>query len=141
VPYHRLTWTDASGKRKERNIKLDWEGDLQKLDVEYWAAEAGRHPAQQKPAKHTWAECIREWRGDARIQMNALGQHQEVVQSGVREDTRKKRQQADVFNDQVSHSEKTQRHVSDAKGSRLDVASRFHSLELRKKQAGLAAWR
>jgi hypothetical protein len=69
VPYHRLTWTDASGKRKERNIKLDWEGDLQKLDVEYWAAEAGRHPAQQKPAKHTWAECIREWRGDARIQM------------------------------------------------------------------------
>ncbi|WP_299785763.1 hypothetical protein [uncultured Marivita sp.] len=69
APYHRVTWTDGSGKRKERNIKLNWEGDPRKLDDEYWAAEAGRHPTQRKPPKHTWAECIREWRSDARIQM------------------------------------------------------------------------
>lgn len=68
VPYHRVTWTDGSGKRKERAIKLSWEGDPRKLDEEYWAAEAGRHPTQRKPSKHTWAECIREWRSDARIQ-------------------------------------------------------------------------
>ncbi|WP_374015264.1 hypothetical protein [Phaeobacter sp. A36a-5a] len=68
VPYHRVTWTDSSGKRKERNIKLNWDGDLQKLDEEYWAAEAGRHQKQTKPTKHTWAECIREWRNDAPIQ-------------------------------------------------------------------------
>ncbi|SES21808.1 Phage integrase family protein [Tranquillimonas rosea] len=70
VPYHRVTWTDSSGKRKERSIKLDWQGDLEKLDTEYWAAEAGRHPAQRKPIKHTWGECIREWQGDAKKQMN-----------------------------------------------------------------------
>lgn len=69
VPYYRVTWTDRSGKRKERNIKLNWEGDPRKLDDAYWAAEAGRHPTQRKPSKHTWAECILEWRSDSRIQM------------------------------------------------------------------------
>jgi len=69
VPYHRVTWSDSSGKRKERAIRLNWDGDLQKLDEEYWAAESGRHRTQQKPSKYTWAACIREWRSDARIQM------------------------------------------------------------------------
>ena len=64
VPYHRITWTDASGKRKERAIKLNWGGDFQELDEEYWAVEAGRHPSQRKTPTHTWGECIREWRTD-----------------------------------------------------------------------------
>ena len=34
-PYHRATWTDSSGQRKERSIKLNWLGDLQRLDEEY----------------------------------------------------------------------------------------------------------
>ncbi|WP_281969080.1 tyrosine-type recombinase/integrase [Roseovarius nanhaiticus] len=68
IPYHRITWTDAAGKRKERAIKLNWCGDAKTLDDEYWAAESGRHHKQVKEAKHTWATCIMEWRADARIQ-------------------------------------------------------------------------
>ncbi|WGW02765.1 site-specific integrase [Tropicibacter oceani] len=64
VPYHRFTWSDSSGKRKEKAVRLQWEGDLRKLDEEYWAAEAGRHPSQVKPTKYTWRECIRLWRSD-----------------------------------------------------------------------------
>ncbi|MBQ0800257.1 MAG: hypothetical protein KBT76_00805 [Sulfitobacter litoralis] len=68
VPYHRVTWSDVTGKRKERAIKLNWCGDARTLDDEYWAAEAGRHQSQIKAAKHTWANCIKEWRADAKIQ-------------------------------------------------------------------------
>ncbi len=70
IPYHRITWTDSSGKRKERAIRLNWNGDEKKLDDEYWAAESGRHEKQIKPAKRTWAICVKEWRSDAKIQKN-----------------------------------------------------------------------
>lgn len=66
VPYHRVTWTD--GKIRSRSIKLDWKGDPQELDRLYWLAQAGQHKAQEKPAKHTWRECIIAWRKDATIQ-------------------------------------------------------------------------
>ena len=68
IPYHRVVWTDATGKRRERAIALDWKGDPRHLDDLYWAAEAGRHPAQKTQPKHTWGECIREWRADAKVQ-------------------------------------------------------------------------
>jgi hypothetical protein len=68
VPYHRLVWTDATGKRRERAIALDWKGDAERLDDLYWAAETGRHPAQKTPPKHTWGDCIREWRADPKVQ-------------------------------------------------------------------------
>lgn len=67
VPYHRTTWTEG-GKRKAREIKLPWGGDPQKLDALYWAAQAGQHPKQSKPARYTWGECITSWRKDATIQ-------------------------------------------------------------------------
>lgn len=69
VPYYRVTWIASTGKRKERAIKLNWEGNLKKLDQEYWAADAGRHPAQHKEPKYTWGECIKEWKADKKIQM------------------------------------------------------------------------
>ncbi|HDY95470.1 hypothetical protein LCGC14_0510570 [marine sediment metagenome] len=69
IPYHRVTWTENTGKRRERSIRLNWDGDAKKLDEEYWAAEAGRHVKQYIPPKHTWAACIKEWRSDSRIQM------------------------------------------------------------------------
>ncbi|SDF36690.1 hypothetical protein [Sulfitobacter delicatus] len=55
-------------RQKERAIKLNWCGDARKLDDEYWAAEAGRHRCELKAPEHTWANCIKEWRSDAKIQ-------------------------------------------------------------------------
>lgn len=66
-PYHRTTWVEG-GKRRERAIKLDWQGDPERLDVLYWQCEAGRHDRQQEPAKYTWRECIEAWRSDPRVQ-------------------------------------------------------------------------
>ncbi|WP_306043868.1 tyrosine-type recombinase/integrase [Mameliella sp. MMSF_3455] len=66
-PQHRVTWTEG-GKRKERAITLDWQGDPKKLDDLYWACEAGQHEAQQPVAKYTWGECIEEWRKDPHVQ-------------------------------------------------------------------------
>lgn len=67
TPYHRTTWTDG-GKRRERAVKLKWEGDPQKLDDLYWACEAGQHERQQTPDKYTWRELIEAWRADPRVQ-------------------------------------------------------------------------
>ncbi len=66
-PYHRVTWTEG-GKRRERAIKLDWQGDPRRLDELFWACESGRHERQQRPARHTWGDLIPEWRGDPRVQ-------------------------------------------------------------------------
>lgn len=66
-PYHRVTKTVA-GKRTEHTVKLDWQGDPQKLDALYWACRAGRHEAQKTPARYTWRELIEAWRRDTRVQ-------------------------------------------------------------------------
>lgn len=66
-PFHRVTWTE-DGKRRERAIHLDWQGDAQELDRLYWACEAGRHRRQIMPSKFTWRECIEAWRKDPRVQ-------------------------------------------------------------------------
>jgi hypothetical protein len=66
-PYHRVTWTE-NGKRKERTILLDWQGDPERLDMLFWACEAGRHEKQIAPAKFTWGEIVIAWRKDPRIQ-------------------------------------------------------------------------
>ena len=66
-PFHRTTWAE-DGKRKERAIQLDWQGDPQKLDRLYWECEAGRHTSQVIPSKYTWRECIEAWRADQQIQ-------------------------------------------------------------------------
>ena len=67
VPYHRITWFE-SGKRKEKAIKLDWQGQGERLDLLYWQCETGKHDKQVTPAKYTWAELIEAWRRDPRIQ-------------------------------------------------------------------------
>jgi integrase len=66
-PFHRTTWLE-DGKRRERAIQLDWQGNAQELDRLYWACEAGRHPTQLTPSKYTWRECIEAWRADPRVQ-------------------------------------------------------------------------
>jgi integrase len=66
-PYHRVTWSE-DGKRKERALKLDWQGDQQELDRLYWECQAGRSERQIAPAKHTWQELIVAWRNDPRVQ-------------------------------------------------------------------------
>ncbi|MBE9635750.1 hypothetical protein [Salipiger mangrovisoli] len=66
-PYHRVTWTD-DGKRRSREIKLDWKEDPQELDRLYWLAQAGQHQAQARPAQFSWRECIIAWRSDPTIQ-------------------------------------------------------------------------
>lgn len=68
-PYHRATWTDATGKQRERRVRLAYDGDLRKLDEEWWRAEAGLHPKQQPAApKRTWADLVEAWRTDPRVQ-------------------------------------------------------------------------
>lgn len=67
VPYHRVTWTEG-GRRRAREIKLDWKGDPQELDRLYWRAQSGDHDAQRRPASYTWGECIRAWRADRNVQ-------------------------------------------------------------------------
>lgn len=67
VPHHRVTWTEG-GKRRAREIKLDWRGDPQELDRLYWQAQSGKHERQEQPARYTWRECIIAWRKDAAIQ-------------------------------------------------------------------------
>lgn len=66
-PYHRTTWTEG-GKRKSREVKLQWKGDPQELDRLYWLAQAGQHEKQERPARYSWRECIIAWRKDATIQ-------------------------------------------------------------------------
>lgn len=67
VPSYRVTWTEG-GKRRSREITLDWKGDPHQLDRLYWLARAGQHEAQAKPSRFTWRECIEAWRGDPAIQ-------------------------------------------------------------------------
>lgn len=69
TPFHRVTWT-AEGKRKAKEIKLDWHGDPQRLDALYWEAQAGKHAKQQRPARHSWRACIEAWRRDRIVQDN-----------------------------------------------------------------------
>ena len=66
-PYHRITWTEG-GKRRERAVKLDWQGSAERLDAIYWECATGRHDKQTAPAKHTWRALIETWRQDPRIQ-------------------------------------------------------------------------
>lgn len=66
-PYHRVTWTEG-GKRRERTVLLDWQGDPEKLDALYWSCEAGRHDKQTMPATHAWQDAVIAWRGDQRVQ-------------------------------------------------------------------------
>ena len=67
VPYHRTTWT-AGGKRKERLVKLQWNGNAETLDALYWACEAGQHERQKVPAQYTWGQLVEAWREDPRVQ-------------------------------------------------------------------------
>lgn len=66
IPCHRVTWT-KDGKRKEREIQLEWQGDAAELDRLYWQCEAGKHE-RQKPAlsKFTWGALIEAWQTDPR---------------------------------------------------------------------------
>lgn len=66
-PIFRIRWTE-DGKRKEKNITLDWQGDAQRLDRLYWECRSGRNSAQQRPPKHTWRVCIIAWRSDHTVQ-------------------------------------------------------------------------
>ena len=67
-PYHRVTWTEGA-KRKERAIKLKWNGDPKLLDALYWECERGEHKNQHRPeTKLTWAALIQLWRSDPLIQ-------------------------------------------------------------------------
>lgn len=57
------------GKRKERMVHLDWQGDLERLDELYWQCEAGRHERQKPgPPAKSWRALIEAWRTDPRIQ-------------------------------------------------------------------------
>ncbi|AKO96809.1 Phage integrase family [Marinovum algicola DG 898] len=67
APYYRVTWTEG-GKRRERAILLDWQGDAQKLDELYWACRSGRHAAQKPKVEHSWRACIIAWRSDPKVQ-------------------------------------------------------------------------
>lgn len=66
-PFHRVSWTD-DGKRRSREVKLDWKDDPRELDRLYWLAQGGQHAAQAKAVRHTWRECIEAWRRDPLIQ-------------------------------------------------------------------------
>lgn len=67
-PAHVVTWME-NGKRRTRQINLDWQGDEHRLFELYWQCEAGQHPSQQPAApKHTWGEIVRLWRADPRQQ-------------------------------------------------------------------------
>ncbi|SDJ36937.1 tyrosine-type recombinase/integrase [Salipiger marinus] len=79
-PYHRVTWTEG-GKRRSREVKLDWKGDSEELDRLYWLAQSGRHSAQQSPARYTWRECIEAWRRDA---VAGQGKLQDSTKAGYR---------------------------------------------------------
>ena len=68
-PYHRVTWTE-DGKRRSKEIKLDWQGDAQELDRLYWLAQGGKHKAQEKVSRYTWRECIEAWRADGVVQQS-----------------------------------------------------------------------
>jgi hypothetical protein len=67
VPFYRVTWTE-NGRRRSREIKLDWKDDAQELDRLYWIARSGRHEAQKKLARYTWRDCIEAWRQDPAVQ-------------------------------------------------------------------------
>lgn len=66
-PYFRVSWTEG-GKRRERAIKLDWQGDPEVLDQLYWECRTGRHEGQKAPARYTWRELVEAWRADPRVQ-------------------------------------------------------------------------
>lgn len=67
-PHHRVTFY-RDGKRRERTILLDWQGDPERLDALYWECETGRHDRQKPaPPKHSWRALIEAWRSDPRVQ-------------------------------------------------------------------------
>lgn len=77
-PWHRTVWRE-DGKQKSRTIRLDWQGDPQRLDRLYWKAQAGEHDAQKRPAKYTWGECILAWEHD---RVSGLGSLSESTRRG-----------------------------------------------------------
>lgn len=66
-PFFRMTWTE-DGRRKEKAIGLDWQGDPERLDALYWECRAGRHEKQAPAPKYTWSQAIIAWREDPRVQ-------------------------------------------------------------------------
>lgn len=66
-PYHRKTWEEG-GKRREKAVRLDWQGDPEELDRLYWLCETGNHERQKPAPKYTWRALIEAWRSDPRIQ-------------------------------------------------------------------------
>lgn len=68
VPYFRVTWTEG-GKQREKNVKLHWLGDAERLDALYWQCKAGKHEKQVRPTQYSWKNLIIAWRSDPRIQM------------------------------------------------------------------------
>lgn len=66
-PYHRVTWTEG-GKRRERAVKLDWQGDPQELDRLYWQCQTGKHNRQTNNIRYSWRALIVAWRSDPRVQ-------------------------------------------------------------------------
>lgn len=66
-PAHVVTWME-NGKRRTRQINLDWQGDERRLFELYWMAESGQLSVQQKKAKYTWGEIVKLWREDPRRQ-------------------------------------------------------------------------
>lgn len=67
VPVYRQTKT-IDGVRKERTIRLDWQGDPKRLDDLYWEARNGQHERQQTPSRYTWKALVVAWRSDPRVQ-------------------------------------------------------------------------
>ncbi len=67
VPVYRQTKT-VNGKRKERTIFLDWQGDPERLDALYWECRTGKHDRQQAPAQYTWHDLVVAWRSDPVVQ-------------------------------------------------------------------------
>lgn len=67
VPYYRVSLTE-NGTRKQRTIKLNWQGDSERLDWLYWQCRSGKHEKQTAPAKFTWRQLITAWREDPRVQ-------------------------------------------------------------------------
>lgn len=68
-PFYRVSWTEG-GKRKERTIRLDWQGDAARLDQQYWAARSGKLAKQRAESQYTWGDLVRAWRSDPRVQSN-----------------------------------------------------------------------
>ncbi|WP_156943969.1 tyrosine-type recombinase/integrase [Roseivivax isoporae] len=58
----------VDGQRKERTIRLDWQGDPERLDALYWECQTGRHERQQTPSAYTWKALVVAWRTDPRVQ-------------------------------------------------------------------------